>query len=213
VTKIKSGWIWFVVIVIYLVGLAGFMIPALHDLFILLIPANILFAFVILLSGKKKFAYKSILLFVICFLFGYFIELLGTKTGIIFGDYAYGASLGLKVYGVPLLIGVNWFFMMYTSLAVAESIHPSRWVQIIVAPLLMVLYDYFLEPFAMRYDMWTWKGNVVPLENYIAWYLCGVFLCSVAIWGKFDVRNRFAAGLFAVQVLFFITLFIWNKLG
>jgi len=210
VTRVKSSWVGFVVTIIYLVGLTGFMIPSLHDLFIRLIPANILFAFVILLLGKKEFTFKSIMLFLVCFLFGYFIELLGTKTGIIFGDYAYGSSLGWKIYGVPLLIGLNWFFMVYTSLAVSAVVHSARWVQTLLAPLLMVLYDYFLEPFAMRNDMWDWKSDTVPVENYIAWYFCGLFLCAIAIWGKFDIRNRFAAGLFVVQVLFFVVLYIWN---
>ena len=207
-TRIKSGWVWFVVIVIYTVGLVGFMAPSLHDVFILLIPVNIIFAVVILMLGQQKFTFKSFFLFFVCFLFGYFIELLGTKTGIIFGDYSYGNSLGWKVYGVPLLIGVNWFFVVYTSLAVAQSIYPSRWLQTILAPLLMVLYDYFLEPFAMRNDMWSWKGDIVPLENYVAWYCCGLLLCSIVIWGKFDVRNRFAAGLFTVQVFFFVVLYL-----
>lgn len=203
---IKSTWVWLVVIIIYLVGLVGFLTPDLHNLFIWLIPFNIIFALVILVFGIEKFTYHTFIFFLICFFFGYFIELAGTKTGLIFGSYAYGGSLGPKLFGVPLLIGVNWFFMVYTSLALTSTFTKSAWAQIGVAPLLMVVYDFFLEPFAMKHDMWNWSGGVVPLQNYVAWYAGGFILCAIAIFGKFDTKNRFAPGLFVVQALFFVLL-------
>ena len=41
------------------------------------------------------------------------VELVGTKTGMLFGDYSYGKVLGPALQGVPLIIGINWFIMMY----------------------------------------------------------------------------------------------------
>lgn len=209
--RIKSVWVWFIVIIIYLVGLLGFIIPAWHDVFVWLIPFNIIFAFIVLLLGEVKLTLSKLVLFLICFLFGYTIEFVGTKTGVIFGEYTYGDGLGLKILDVPLLIGLNWFFMVYTSLAVTSKISKSPWVQTLLAPVFMVVYDYFLEPFAMKNEMWFWSGNEIPLQNYIAWYFGGLFLCAVAVWGKFELKNRFAAGLFVVQVLFFVLLFLWDK--
>ena len=206
----KAGWVWFVVIVIYLVGITGFMIPALVPLFEWLIPLNILFAFGVLLLGEEKITPRHLLLFIVCFLFGFFYELAGTKTGIIFGEYFYGKGLGLKLWDVPLLIGLNWFFMVYTSLHVIQSFTSDRLIQILSAPVLMTAYDYFLEPFAMAHDMWSWTGNSVPLQNYVAWYAGGLALCAFAVWGKFTLKNRFASGLFAVQAAFFIVLYLYQ---
>ena len=203
--------VWFLVTVIYLVGLSGFLNPSLKDLFIWLIPFNILFAFGILLWGEQKKDASGFLLFAACFLFGYFYELAGTKTGIIFGEYAYGGGLGPKLWDVPVLIGLNWFFMVYTSLALSAVMTKNTGIRLFLAPALMVAYDYFLEPFAMAHDMWHWAGNTVPLQNYLAWYAGGLFLCAVALGGKFDLRNRFAAGLFVVQLCFFVILFFFIK--
>lgn len=210
IPRFSGNIIWFVVISIYLVGLAGFMVPGLHGLFVWLIPFNLLFAFVVLALGEERIDRRLLLYFSVCYVFGYFIELAGTKTGLIFGEYAYGKGLGVTLAGVPLMIGVNWFFMAYTSVALASVWTKSKWLKTILAPLMMVLYDYFLEPFAIRNHMWSWQSDIVPLQNYIAWFLGGLFLCSIAIWGKFNFRNRFAAGLFVVQCLFFIILFLWH---
>lgn len=208
----KETRVWAVVTVIYLVGLVGFMVPAWHGVFVWLIPANILFAFVVLLLGEDKFTPQKLLLFTVCFVFGYVYELAGTTTGIIFGAYTYGGGLGWAVFGVPVLIGLNWFFMVYTSLSVAAQITQHRLSQVVLAPAFMVLYDCFLEPFAVKTGMWQWTDGIVPLQNYLAWYLGGITLCAFAVYGRFNFKNRFAVWLFVVQMAFFILLFVYDGL-
>jgi putative membrane protein len=204
----KASHVWFVVAVIYLVGITGFMIPDWVPLFEWLIPLNILFAFAVLLFGEEKISARHLQLFIVCFLFGFFYELAGTKTGVIFGEYTYGKSLGLGLWDVPLLIGVNWFFMVYTSLHTVGVFTSDKIIQTIAAPLLMTGYDFFLEPFAIDHGMWSWADGIIPLQNYVAWYGGGLLLCAFAVWGKFPLRNRFAAGLFGVQGLFFVVLYL-----
>src|SRR6478609_3641217 len=41
--------------------------------------------------------------------------------GLLFGEYAYGAGLGLKLWNVPLLIGLNWVMLVYCAGAVARN--------------------------------------------------------------------------------------------
>jgi putative membrane protein len=206
----KTSHVWFVVAVIYLVGLAGFMIPDWVPLFEWLIPVNILFAFAVLLFVEEKITVRHLQLFTVCFLFGFFYELAGTKTGIIFGEYSYGKSLGMALWDVPLLIGVNWFFMVYTSLHAVTLFTSDKFIQTLAAPLLMTGYDFFLEPFAIDHDMWSWAGDRIPFQNYVAWYGGGLVLCAFAVWGKFPLKNRFGAGLFGVQGLFFLVLYLYQ---
>ena len=42
-------------------------------------------------------------------------EILGVNYGLIFGDYIYLDNLGYKVFGVPVIIGVNWIILTYIS--------------------------------------------------------------------------------------------------
>ncbi len=38
-------------------------------------------------------------------------EIIGVNSALLFGDYSYGSVLGLKIGGVPVLIGVTWAFV------------------------------------------------------------------------------------------------------
>ena len=52
----------------------------------------------------------------------------------------------------------------------------------------MVLLDVIIEPFAVHYGLWTWKGRVLPsIVNYIAWFFGGCIVTS--IWLRFWKRT------------------------
>ena len=71
--------------------------------FISATPLNLSINFVLLLincNGHKWFFPMVVL----GFLTGMITEILGIQWGWIFGDYQYGDALGLKFFGVPLLI-------------------------------------------------------------------------------------------------------------
>ena len=54
---------------------------------------------------------KMLRFFIFAFSIGFLVEVIGVNYGIIFGNYTYGKVLGFKVLNVPLMIGVNWFFL------------------------------------------------------------------------------------------------------
>ena len=55
----------------------------------------------------------------------------------------------------------------------------------------------------MALDFWQWPGGVVPLQNYIAWFLISFALLILFQYLRFDKRNPVAAPVLALQVLFF----------
>ncbi|MEJ7662268.1 MAG: carotenoid biosynthesis protein [Hymenobacter sp.] len=55
-------------------------------------------------------------LFVVqAFLLGLVAEVIGTNTGLLFGHYTYGATLGPQYMGAPWLIGLNWVITTYLA--------------------------------------------------------------------------------------------------
>ena len=142
---------------------------------------------------------------------GFFIEVAGVKTGLIFGEYEYGNTLGFKLFDTPLLIGFNWLFLTYTSIAIIDHFKLKSWLTIFLAPLVMLVYDIVLEQVASKMGMWYWKEMQVPIKNYIAWYLTGfIFVMAFRI-VKIETKNPLAIVLLISQFIFFAVLTIILK--
>jgi bisanhydrobacterioruberin hydratase len=197
----------FLLAVIYLVGIVTALLGH-TDALMQLTPYNLVFATGLILynaEGMNKVYLKWFLLIAVA---GYLIELLGIITGIIFGIYAYGEGLGIKLFDVPLIIGINWAVLVFASAAILNKLKLSIWLKAAIAASMMVAYDILLEPVAIRFDFWNWEGGSIPLQNYIAWWLIAyVMLLGVLRYVK-NLQNKIALYVVLVQSLFFAILIL-----
>jgi len=192
--------------IFFAVGVAGLSIPFTRDLFQALIPLTLLMNLALLFIFHGKLTGAFWWKVGVIYLFGFFIEMIGTNTGVVFGEYAYGPSLGPKVLHTPLMIGVNWVMLVYASLVIMSRYFENRYFRVLMAAVLMVVYDFALEPAAVAFDMWSW-GGPVPLQNYIAWLVISFVLIYFADLTRLvNVKNKIAPSLFYIQFGFFITL-------
>ncbi|MBS4059243.1 MAG: carotenoid biosynthesis protein [Bacteroidetes bacterium] len=197
----------FLLAVIYLVGIVTALLGH-TDALMQLTPYNLVFATGLILynaEGMNKVYLKWFLLIAVA---GYLIELLGIITGIIFGIYAYGEGLGIKLFDVPLIIGINWAVLVFSTAAILNKLKLSIWLKAAIAASMMVAYDILLEPVAIRFDFWNWEGGSIPLQNYIAWWLIAyVMLLGVLRYVK-NLQNKIALYVVLVQSLFFAILIL-----
>jgi bisanhydrobacterioruberin hydratase len=197
----------FLIVSSYIAGVIGIGLP-IHPDFVRLTPFNLLLSAGIVLSfheAKTKYFWYFL---GISFLVGFWIEVLGVNTGVIFGRYRYDYVFGYKILGTPILIGVNWLLTAYCCGTAAFWLLPEK-KPILVAVLgagLMTGLDMLVEPVAMRYGFWSWEGDVVPLQNYVAWFITGFVLQYIFIRWKIPEKNRLALLLLLCQILFFIVL-------
>jgi len=133
-------------------------------------------------------------------------ELLGTSTGIPFGDYGYLSGLGYKIAGlVPFTIPLSWFYVGLSAYLLARvALQAGRhWLihfeAILLGALLLTAWDFVLDPAMTRglIPFWTWfqPGPFfgMPLQNFGGWMLTGTAFMTVAnlLWGKDQpVLNR-----------------------
>ncbi|WP_299438351.1 carotenoid biosynthesis protein [uncultured Aquimarina sp.] len=197
-------------IVFYCVGLALYFTPFTHNLFILITPYTLVLVTVAIFLHHKEWNIRTIAVLVSIFILSIAIEIIGVATGKLFGVYAYGKGLGIKIVDVPVIIGLNWVFLTYASNSIISK-YTSKNIPIIVgAASLMVLYDILLEKAAPLMDMWVFSKNDPPINNYIVWFL----LALIFNWGiqkfKINTNNPPARWLFFVQFGFFIVLVILN---
>jgi len=194
-----------VIAIFHLVGFAGFLINP--GYFRALTPVNLLLSafLIIVMSGQTK--WKFYLTLVLVAVAGYLAEVLGVKTGLIFGHYHYGAALGYKLLSVPLLIGVNWALLIYGTTQFCNF--SNRYVSAAGSALLMVFLDFFIEHSASKFDFWYWRGSLIPLQNYIAWFILSFFISLFAAKHLSAKPNMTAKAFYIIQVLFFVALYIF----
>ena len=210
IKKIFTEKIYFsfaLIVIFHLVGLIGFTNEPLAPLFKKLVPYHLLLMLGILLWNNsvwnKYFIGYSLFLFSCSFI----VEMLGTNTGLIFGKYIYGDTLGLKIFNTPLLIGVNWFLLVIGVSALLSylKIHNIIYNSILGASILTLL-DALIEPIAIKFDYWQWSSYNVPTQYYIAWWLLSFVFILIINKLHFNMQNIVAAFLLMTQFLFFILL-------
>ena len=191
------------IIIIYTVGIIGFSIPNFRSLFQSLTPLNLMGGFIVLMLFHEKLNTKFVVIASSIAILGFTIEMIGVNTGIIFGEYSYGKTLGIGLMNTPFLIGLNWLLLVYMSWDIIGRITENLWVKISVSALLMLLYDFIMEPVAMLTDMWQWPSSEIPMQNYIAWFLIAAFMFGILAFSKLRFRNPMSVPLFIAQLVFF----------
>jgi putative membrane protein len=174
-------------------------------------------------TQKEKNIYFWIFL-TACFFVGVGVEIIGVNTSALFGDYHYGKVLGTQVMKVPLIIGINWFIIIYcagisihtllmriinrmpaTEAAAAPKLKALS--VIVDGATMAVFFDWLMEPVAVKLNYWQWGGNgSVPFYNYICWFLVSVLLLAIFHFSKFEKQNKFAVNLLLIQLMFFLIL-------
>lgn len=188
----------------YLGGLAGIGLP-IHPDFVYLTPFNLLASLAIVLWFHEKWDRALGTFLLICLLTGFFVEVVGVQTGLIFGAYEYGEVLGWKIWGTPIIIGVNWALLVYASAASIQYFLPNlaRWLKISLGAFVMVVLDVLIEPIAIQLQFWTWGAVEVPIQNYIAWFLVALPLQAIFYALLGELTNKVAIVLFILQFVFF----------
>lgn len=192
-----------VLVVLYAVGLIAMYIPDLKPWFLPLTPLNLLISFLILMDSYRWEKGIMGLSFKI-FLIGMSAEWIGIHSGWLFGDYHYVANLGPKLWGVPLIIGVNWAMLTILSFAIVSVITKNKIYRILIGAVLMTAIDFIMEPVAIRHQFWLWNSGQIPLFNYVSWFSVALLTLLGAAKQEKVLLNNTAIALFILINLFFL---------
>lgn len=158
-----------------------------------------------------------------CIIIGIGVEIIGVNTGVLFGSYSYGSALGIKLAEVPLLIGINWFIIVYCCAVSVHSLlqriirpaasagvgasRPLKALAVITdGATLAVLFDWLMEPVAVKLNFWHWQNNSIPVYNYVCWFVISALLLLIFNACRFHRPNKFAVHLLLIQIMFFLVL-------
>lgn len=202
-----------ILMIVYMVGLVGMVSPSQQEWYIEHSPHNLILSFILLCIYHKNFNKGFFIFLISAFSIGMVAEIAGVATGLIFGGYNYGSGLGYQVGAVPLIIGINWFILAYSTGCIAEKLPKTTgiYTKAGVAAFLMVALDALIEPIASKLDFWHWEGDIIPIQNYIAWFVIGFGI--QLIYQKLDLskKNAIAPYVYGAMVIFFFGLNLFLK--
>lgn len=202
----------FLIWLFHISGLIGILIGY-GDWFIPKTPLNLLLSALLFTWAFPLKKGPSLYLFIGFAIAGMTVEWIGVHSGWLFGQYTYGGNLGVKWYGVPLLIGLNWALLGLASGAVASRWVPGKVLRIFLGALLMTLLDLAIEPLAPIFDFWRFEEGHAPLSNYLSWFgVAALFQWAYQHW-KPENGYTISMHLLGAQFLFFTGLCLYYFWG
>ena len=155
---------------------------------------------------------------------GFASELVGTATGIPFGEYFYAQNrLGPSLFEVPVVVPLAWtagFYPIWCAVTfVVGRLDTTQArataLRIVAVAVGMVGWDLYLDPQMVTDGQWTWTSGAVglpgvssiPLTNYAGWLLVATLMAAVM-----EAVNRVVAPRASDDVVP-IGLFLWTWLG
>ncbi|MDF9796878.1 putative membrane protein [Catalinimonas alkaloidigena] len=191
---------------VHFFGILGIAYPPTNPFFVSATPFSLITTSLILFFFHREWNIPFVFFACTTFLVGYSIEVIGVKTALIFGSYNYGEALGFQVMEVPVIIGLNWLILTYACGVISRSLSQSLFIASLVGSVLMVGLDILIEPVAIALDFWNWSGGLIPLKNYVGWFIISFVLQILFHSLRFDKNNVLAKYVIFVQAIFFIIL-------
>jgi putative membrane protein len=213
----------FIAVLFHCIGLAGILF---YDaaLFASLTPMNLLLSAALLIYTQKEKTSHFFLFAAVCYVVGYVVEYLGVNHQLLFGEYRYLPAMGWQWKNIPLVIGVNWFIMMYCCGVTIQHFLNLMWNKlkdedeprrnnvgffaiIMDGALLATFFDWIMEPIAVKLGYWQWLGDgSIPVFNYACWFVISALLMLLFRLLSFPKQNQFAVNLLLIQFMFFLIL-------
>lgn len=208
----RSTILIFIIILFHVVGLAGFAVETLQPFFLQIVPFHLLLMLAVIFLSHQDIDPKFVLFIIIVPLLAFGVEWLGVHKHFLFGNYVYGQTLGYKWNGIPLIITVNWFLLVYATGTLMQNINvPGVFARITIGAFILTVLDVFIEPSATHFDYWHWTTPgeylTAPLGNYISWFAVSAVMLGIFEACRFKRQNAVGAVLLLAQFVFFLLLY------
>jgi putative membrane protein len=196
-----------IIVLFHVVGAIGLRLSATRALFLQIVPFHLLLMAIVVIAAHRRPAKNFLIFIASVMIVGFAAEWIGVHTGWLFGSYAYGPTLGVKLSGIPLIIAVNWFLLIYgTAVFMQRSKIKNPNARIVAGAMALTLLDVLIEPTAIKFNYWHWLEPEIPDSNYICWFLFSAGFLFLFEKLKFSRQSIVGEVFLIVQFLFFASL-------
>ena len=205
---VKKYLLYFLILV-YISGAIGFLFNP--GFFAPFTPLTLAFTCFVFLIHQPLNNLNYTLGFIGLAVVGFVAEVIGVKTGVVFGNYYYGNALGYKVLGVPLVISLNWGLLINIGVLVATYLSKKPLLIATLAAFIITGVDLLIEQVASQMDYWHFSNGIAGIQNYIGWFIIS-FFTSWLLQKHLVKGDKKNALVFLLLQLFFFGLIYINKL-
>ena len=169
-------------------------------------PPNIfmlLGSLIILIFSEKKL----FILLLIAGVLGFIYELIGVKSGLLFGNYHYTDVFNIKLFSIPIVMISAWIIILNFTLSFIENIQKKYFI--LVGAITMVVVDLLIDPVAVHgLNIWEWDNSGkyygIPSHNFLGWFLLSI---TILIPFQFiNYRITLISRLLSIMVLGFFSI-------
>ena len=161
---------------------------------------------VLVIVFKRNHGLKIIFLSTGTLLFTFVMEATGVHTGDFFGHYSYGSIFSVKVLDVPIIITINWLVLILSVNEMMAGFTRKTLLHGLLVAIVIVFFDFIMEPVAMHLGYWNWMGGVIPLQNYMAWFVIALIPSLLYHYFKIRINSIALKAYFISQFIFFLLL-------
>ncbi|MCK9331516.1 MAG: carotenoid biosynthesis protein, partial [Candidatus Cloacimonetes bacterium] len=127
-------------------------------------------------------------------------------TGVPYGNFAYAADLGYRVFDhVPWTVAFAYLPMLLGAVTLAGAAVGTSWRRLIPAGVLvLLLVDLVIDPAVVHAGLWVWTDGGayygVPVSNFAGWILTGTVYIALfrLVAGARSIPGTVAASLLLI---------------
>jgi putative membrane protein len=141
---------------------------------------------------------------------GFAAEVIGSRYGLIFGEYRYTEALAPSLLGVPVAMAAAWLILFAYVKQMLSAFGLALWARALLSAAWMTAIDLVIDPLAAGpLNYWQWKEAGVyygvPAHNFIGWLAVSllIFLLIRALAGPDRQPDRWTRFVGFSIVLFF----------
>lgn len=194
--------------VIYMASLVGFTTPHQQAWYLYYTPYFILLNAILLLFYQKEWSKSTFYFGASAMLLGFVVEVLAVQTTSLYGTYSFGTTLGLKAFGVPLVLPIYW---LINALSTACLVHKlplkNPWILSSFGALLMVLLTAIIHQVAPTLDFWSITSSSGLNRLSLVTFLVGFALQYLFIRLDVSTKNPIAVYVYGGLLIFFVGVF------
>ena len=148
-----------------------------------------------IIHGVLVWGFFNIAIFlIITIIVSLFLEIIGSKTGYVFGGkyhYNNDNTPGFILFGIPVLIPIAWFGIIYMSINFCNYVTNVRfpfensinYYFIILTAIFVMFLDLVLDPLAVDEKRWNWElpgiYYGIPILNFFGWLLVPLLILLI----------------------------------